>query len=86
MYWDKVTLNSAKVKSVSLELCLAEGIGQLEFFRKEGFRGDLKTYLGLSMPNQYCQAGYVENVRLVFGQENIHLHHPYCTVLPVLEL
>jgi len=30
----------------------------------EGFRFNLETFLGLAMPNQYCQTG---NVRLVLG-------------------
>ena len=31
----------------------------------EGFRIDLKTFLGLAMPNQYCQK---VNIKLVLGR------------------
>ena len=62
-------LNSEEIKPIALdiiELHLSEGISQsvglykIRNFKKfhinltEGFMVDLKTILGLAMPNQYC--------------------------------
>ena len=48
----------------------------------EGLFGDLKTFLSLAMPNQYCQK---LNIKLVLGdtlgQEIPNLHEPYSTTV-----
>ena len=53
------------------------------------FRVDMKTFLGLAMPNQYCHV--VRKLILgwfvgeVFGQETPNLNDPYIIVLLYLE-
>ena len=63
---NEATLNSEEIKPVTItiiELHLSEGIigsqSVSQIFLKfhilvEGFVVDLKTFLGLAMPNQYC--------------------------------
>ena len=63
----EATSNSKRNQARSIELCLAEGISQsvsqkkipLIFFKipwqlLQELRVDLKTFLGLVLPNQYC--------------------------------
>ena len=66
---DEVTSNGEEIKPVALSTSsyiwleasgsqLLENSAKLKFYRNllEGFGVDLKTYFGLVMPNQYCQA------------------------------
>jgi len=68
MSQNEVTSSSEEIKLVVLsiiELCLAEGISwsvirkkkflKLHSYLLKGFRVNLKTFLGLTIPNQYCQ-------------------------------
>ena len=93
---NEATLNGEKIKPIALaiiELRLSEGISQsvrrkFLFFVKfhsnllKAFRGDLKTCLGLVLPNQYCfgniEAGFWV---MCFCRPHFHLCGPYYTVL-----
>ena len=44
----------------------------------EGFRIDLKTFLGLAMPNQYCQK--VNIGVIIVGPKSPNLHDPYNSI------
>jgi len=47
------------------------------------FRIDLKTFLGLAMPNQYSQSKYQAGFWMItFGRKSPNLHNPYMVLIP----
>ena len=59
-----MTLNSEEIKSVSQ---LVEYYVKFHINLVEGFMVDLKTFLGLAMPNQFCIDATKVNIKLILG-------------------
>ena len=85
-------MNREEIKPIALaviELCLSEGVDsqQKNLLNKKNFKFhsklmqrftvDLKTFLGLAMPNQCSMLSESKYLGGIFGQETPNLNDPY---------